>query len=281
MAFRSNKILPNFNGVGAGQTATLDVPIGSTYHQVAFEIAGVTPAQLTNFKVLLNGIPHIELPSVDILNTLNKFDGRLNSAGVFVLDFERFGLLTRQARELTAIGTGMGDADPNQVRTFQIQMDIDAAATSPSIKATATTSPASMSGLVRKIRLFNRNPTGAGLFEVSDLPKGDMINKVFFHAAAPSDIDALSVEIDNYVKFERSAALNSDIQQSDGVRMPATTMFVFDPTELGYGAEVVDTVYPEGTPRAGQNVSDLRFKLRMTGAQAQLLIVEYLGAVER
>ncbi|AUR82054.1 double jelly roll capsid protein [Vibrio phage 1.020.O._10N.222.48.A2] len=281
MAFRSNKILPNFNGVGAGQTATLDVPIGSTYHQVAFEIAGVTPAQLTNFKVLLNGIPHIELPSVEILNTLNKFDGRLNSAGVFVLDFERFGLLTRQARELTAIGTGMGDADPNQVRTFQIQMDIDAAATSPSIKATATTSPASMSGLVRKIRLFNRNPTGAGLFEVSDLPKGDMINKVFFHAAASSDIDALSVEIDNYVKFERSAALNSDIQQSDGVRMPAPTMFVFDPTELGYGAEVVDTVYPEGTPRAGQNVSDLRFKLRMAGAQAQLLIVEYLGAVER
>jgi hypothetical protein len=281
MAFRSNKVLPNFNGVGAGQTATLDVPIGSTYHQISFETSGVTPAQLSNFKVLLNGIPHIELPSVDALEALNQFDGRSPATGIFVLDFERFSLLTRQARELTAIGTGMGDADPNQVRTFQIQMDIAASATNPSIKATATTSPASMSGLIRKIRLFNRNPSGAGTFEISDLPKGDMINKVFFKSTGASKIEALTLEIDNYVKFERSATLNKSVQLSDGVRQPTTDMYVFDPTELGYGAEVVDTVYPQGTPRAGQSVSDMRFKLRMSDAQSQLVIVEYLGAVER
>ncbi|AUR90313.1 double jelly roll capsid protein [Vibrio phage 1.141.A._10N.261.49.B3] len=284
MAFRSNKILPNFNGVGAGQTATLDVPIGSTYHQIAFEFSGMTTAQLTNFKVLLNGIPHIEIPSVAVLEQLNAFNGRGTTAGIFQLDFERFGLLTRQARELTAIGTGLGNSDPNQVRTFQIQVDIAAGASSPSLKATATTSPASFAGLVKKIRLFNRNPTGAGLFEISDLPKGDIINKVYFQSGeATSQIKKLTLEIDNYVKFERSNTLNNAIQKDDGVRVPQAKYSVFDPTELGYGAETVDTRYPmvEGNPRSGQNVSDMRFKLDMDGADNMLLLVEYLGTVER
>ncbi|AUR81558.1 coil containing protein [Vibrio phage 1.069.O._10N.286.49.F11] len=281
MSFRSNKVLPNFNGVGAGQTATLDVPIGSTYHQIAFEIAGVSPQELKNFKVLLNGIPHIELPSMSTLAEMNEFDGIGGAMGVLILDFERFGLLTRQARELTAIGTGMGDADPNQVRTFQIQMDIDPAATNPSIRATATTSPASMSGLIRKIRLFNKTPTGSGLFEISDLPKGDMINKVFFVAQEDTKIDKLTLELDNFVKFERTAGLNDVLQMNAGVRVPNPKMYVLDPTEMGYGAEVIDTVYPAGHPREGQNLSDVRFKLNMSGGQGQLVIVEYLGAVER
>ncbi len=284
MAFRSNKILPNFNGVGAGQTATLDVPIGSTFHQFYFEFTGVTVAQLTNFKVLLNGIPHIELPNVSVLQAMNAFDGRGATSGIFVLDLERFGMLTRQGREMTAIGTGLGEADSNMVRTFQIQMDIDAAATSPTLKATATTSPASLSGLVKKIRLFNRQPNGAGTYEISDLPKGDIINRVFFQSnGATSKISKLSLEIDSFIKFERSNVLNDAIQKDSGVRVPNAKYSVFDPTELGYSAETVDTRYPNisGSPRANQLISDLRFKLTMTGADNLLLITEYLGAVER
>jgi hypothetical protein len=120
---------------------------------------------------------------------------------------------------------------------------------------------------VKKVKKYTYSPAGAGVFEISDIPKGPLINKVSFLSSV--NIADITVERDNFIVFERTKAENEAIQ-TDGVRVPQANCFVYDPTEEGYSAEGLAT----------QGVNDLRFKLNMAGAATVTVIVESLAPLD-
>lgn len=261
--------MPGFEGVAAGNTATLRCPIGLTYHQLLITYAGVTLAQMDEVRVLANGEVIHRYTSGTQLDALNTYEGRAAAGGVLTIDFDRYGLRTRRAEEVTALGTG-DPADPSKITTLSVEIDINAAAVGTALSAKAIQSAAQPVGIIKKVRQFNYTVPGAGDFEIADLPKGDIINKVYFGNHGTVASTNLKCERDNFVVFDRTVAENI-VVQTDGVRVPAAAYVVFDPTENGHGAESLETA----------GVGDLRFTLAAGAAGALPVTVEYLGAIER
>ena len=135
----------------------------------------------------------------------------------------------------------------------------------PSLSCKAVESPPSALGVFKKVRQFVYNPAAAGEFQIADLPRGDLINKIYFRSG---NINSLRVERNNFTVFERTKDENDTIQ-TDGVRVPVAGEFVYDPTEAGNGSE--------GLVTAG--VQDLRFILDMSAGGAVPVTVEYIGAL--
>ena len=257
--------MPSFSGVAAGSTATCKLPIGRTYHQVPVTYGGATLAQLNEARLLADGDVIQTWNELTFLDTANKHEGRAAANGVIVLDLDRYNMNTRQGREFTAIGTGHPD-DPYALSTLHLEIDIDAAAVAPTLSAKAVQSNPRKLGLVKRVRTFGYTAPAAGDFEISDLPKGNLINRIFF---AKADINWVKIERDNFTVFYRTTAEN-ELIQNDGVRVSQTGYFVYDPTENGYAGE--------GLVTAG--VQDLRITVNVVAGGAMPVTVESIGPVE-
>lgn len=280
---KTTRAMPSFNGVTEGATATLVMPIGLTYHGLLLLRGGTTFTNdhMTELRLLADG-REIGVMSGSDLDDINLFNG-LAAAGANLtyLDFERFGLKTRGAVELTAIGTGAPQNldretatgqpnpfyNPTPINTLQLQIDL-AGTTAPTLSAKAVQSAAAPLGAILKRRRFFFNPTGSGDFEIPDLPRGDLIDKIWVKAAA-DNISRIRLDRDNFRVFDRLTTEN-DLIQSDGVRVPQTLWNVIDPSERGNGAESIVTA----------GVNDLRLILTMTGADALTVYVDYLGGLQ-
>lgn len=256
--------LQEITGVAAGQTASIRLPLGSTYHQVLLEYSGVTLAQMTEIRAMINGSPQIVLPSGTLADVVNQYEGRAAASGTLVLDLERYGLATKANRELTALGTGH-PKDPNPIRTAFIEVDIDAAAAAPALTAKARMSGTRVSGLVKHVRKFILNPSAAGDFEWSNLPLIGALNKLHFSGTG---INSIKASLDNFEVFNRTAAENNLIQ-TDGIRVPQSNFFVLDPSELGDGQDFFGM----------QGAEDVRFTLNMAAATTVTVLAEYMAPV--
>ena len=260
--------LKSFSGVGSGQTATLDCQIGPTYHQVLVAFSGVTLAQMTAIRVIANGqVIHRYLSGVQ-LNEHNKFQGRSSASGILIIDFERYNLNTRAAREVTALGTGMPfdrTNNPTPITTLSIEFDLHVDASAPALSAKAVQSGGKPTGVIKKVKQFTPASTAAGEYQIADLPRGDLINMIRFENA---DVTNIKVQQNNVETFVRTKAENT-LMQTDGKRVPVATAFVVDPTESGDGAE--------GLVTAGLN--DLRFTTTLSAAGLIPTMVEYIGGL--
>lgn len=260
--------LKSFSGVAAGQTATLDCQIGASYHQILIAYSGVTLAQMEAIRVVANGVVIHRYTSGTQLDNHNQHQGRAAAAGILVIDFERYGLKTRAAKEITALGTGAPfDAknNPTPITTLSVEIDIAAAAAAPALSAKAVQSGSAPTGLIKKVKQFSYNAAAIGEMQVADLPRGDLINQVRFES---SDADAVKVLTNNVEVFTRTKAEN-DLMQSDGVRAPVAGSFVFDLTEAGDGQEGLVT----------RGLNDLRFNVTMGAAGQVPVMVEYIGGL--
>lgn len=267
---RFTRKLNTFEGVAAGQTATLRLPTGLTYHQILIGYTGVTLAQIEEITVVANGKPIQTFRSGTEIDNRNKFDKRAASTdGLLVIDFERFGILTRAGREHTALGTGMprSASNPHPITTLELQIQVAAAAVGTAFTAKAIQSAGSDTGVIKKVRTFTYDPAGAGDYEISDLPKTGTINRIFFDHA---NVDEVTIESDGYVIYQRTRAENTRVQ-NDGERLVNATTFAVDPSELGYTGEGIATRYGDG-----REISDLRFRLNMSAAATVPVTVEYL-----
>lgn len=257
-------ILPSPEGVGAGQTATIRLPIGWTYDQIFLVYAGVTLAQMTAIRLKGNGQVFQDYRGADRLDAINKYHGRAAANGVLCIDLNRFGLRTRAGDELTGVGTGVPSQNGSvELSTFTLEVDIAAAASAPVLTAYAIQSPPTPLGMIKHVRQFTYSPSAAGEFEISDIPKGHLFNAVHLFSG---DVDALKIERDNRISFERTDALNRVIQ-ADGVRVPQANVFTFDPTEAGNGGELLKTA----------DVYDLRLRLTMGASATVPVVVESIA----
>lgn len=270
MPFTTRK-MPSFEGVAAGQTATLRLPIGRTFNKLLISYAGATLAQLNAIRLVANGEVIQKWTEAAKLDVINQYEGRAAAGGVLTLDLERYGCLTRAGREVTALGTGITDRlkDPNPISTLSLEIDIDAAAVGTTLSCKAHQSAARPVGLVKKVREYTYVAGAAGEYEISDIPKRGIYNKISFGGHTANVYKSLVVERDNFIVFERTAAENESAQ-TDGVRVPQTDYVVYDPTEEGYGSEGL----------VSQGVADLRFKLDLTNAGSITVLVESLEPLE-
>jgi len=265
---KTTRKMPSFEGVAAGQTATLRLPIGRTYEELYITYGGATLAQLNEIRIVANGEVIHRITELTKLDSMNKFEGRAAAGGVITFDMNRYGLKTRAGVEFTGVGTGVLD-DPNKITTFAMEIDIDAAAVGTTLSCKAMQSAPRPVGQIIKTRQYTYTAGAAGEFEIADLPKGDTINKIFIGNHAANVYTKLVIERDNFIEFERSVAENAAIQ-TDGVRVPQADFVVYDPTEQGNGSESLAT----------RGVQDLRIRLTLTNAGQVPLTVETIGIPE-
>ncbi|WP_404402978.1 major capsid protein P2 [Idiomarina seosinensis] len=244
---RKLKQLPSLSNVAAGSTATLELPLGHTYDRVTLEYAGVTPAQMKNIQVVINGKVIWQLKTAERLNQLNAYYNRAVNAGFLDFHFVRPEFDNIDFRRLFAIGTA-------DVATFSIKFDIDAAASAPVVTAHAVQSLNSPLGLITKIKEFPTSTATSGAKEIDSLPKQARIGAI--HLFGKADISRAEVEVDSYKQYEASKALGEKLQSDIGR------------TPLDANGTTIDFVR-EGNPmnalvlRAGK-VSVQDFRLRLT-----------------
>lgn len=271
--------MPSFEGVAPGQTATLRMPVGLTYHDllIGYNQTTGSPSPATMFdeiRVLANGRTLQRWSDIGDLNAVNAFDGFAAPTGgndYIILPFDRRNLITRPGEELTAIGSGPptlrnaeGNPDPTPLATLTCEVDLKDSVTGPELDALARQSQPAFVGLVKKVRTFIY-PLVAGDIEIADLPRGDIINRIIIEAAT---VTRLQILVDNYTIFDRTGGANSRVQRASLYRTPQNGYFIYDPTEQGYGSEGIVTA----------NVGDLRLIVTSSAADAGArFIVEYIG----
>lgn len=282
--------LPSANGVVEGQTATINLPVGGTYHGVMLDTSGSTTldeGDISEIRVNANG-KTIMRASGDDLDLQNAFEGKqiMTSADLLYVDFERHGLKTRGGVELTAIGTGFPQDkrqfinrggkkrlnplfNPTPIRTLQMEVDLSGT-TAPSIVPYAYRSPASPLGTIKKRRKFILSPSAAGVFEWADMPRedGDPIDKIWLHTTLT--INSVVLETDAVTVFDRTPAINNWMQ-NDGIRTSQSNLFVLDPSERGNGAE----------PYVTRDVDDFRLKIDVAAGGTITAYVDYLGGLAK
>lgn len=267
-----SKRLPGFEGVAAGNTATLRIPLGPTYHQILIDYSGVTLAQLTDIKASINGVTFQDFRSGEELDIYNQYDGKAAANGILVLDFERAALRTKPLREITAIGTNGGVEGGVIPSTFTLEISIDIAAAAPALAARARMSAPRPLDLVKKVRRFSLDANIVGENEFANIPRQELISRIFFDESNVTSIDRLKVELNQFEIFDRTRAENELYQTdlSEGVRVPQANYFVYDLLEARFGDTMLNA--------AGSQ--DFRLKPTVTGAGAVPTTVEYLGRVD-
>ena len=269
------KKIPSPEGIAAGQTATWKLPIGPQFMELQLAFSGVTLAQMTEIRILATGRPFQTFSAAD-RNTMNMFDGMADAAddGVLILPFTRRGLKTGVGEWETGVTTGVADQAGRRIDSLNVEIDIAAGASAPSIEMTASiTSPRpSGPGTLLHIARYRRNLSGVGQFDISDLPKGTpttiALNRTWFKEEGVETVERLEVERDGRSLWRRNANLNARIQ-ADHVRVPQAGWFVLDKTERGYG----------GDPITLQGYNDFRFMVDTSGAQSLTIYQETMGVL--
>lgn len=160
--------LNKITGVQAGGTVSLTLPVGLTYDKVHFEYSGVTPAQMKNVKVELDGRVLTEyLTMQDLLNE-NKYYGRTATAGIATMHFARTEVRSATQSDLaTERFFGLGTQG---LQLVQIKFDIAEDAAAPVIKAYSEKSAGIAPGWLFKRRSFRHN-FSVGVNEVENIPR--------------------------------------------------------------------------------------------------------------
>ncbi len=276
--------MPNGEGIGTGQTATFKLPIGRRFHHLWLygNTSGGNPfdvSNLTEIRVFVNGQVFHRYPGLK-RDDFNRFDGRSPAtfdASDFYLPipFNRYKLNTLAGEDETAVNTG--SADPKtaqQITSLYMEVDIAAGVVGSigfTLWATQSEALPGGPGTLLYTLPYTRTIAGAGDTEFSDLPRGSAtslaLNRTFILASA-NNITRAVIERNQYIIFDRTSQLNSNIQD-DGYRVPQPGYFVIDRTEEGLGGDPIDLV----------GAADFRYRLTASGAMTASFYQEYLGTL--
>jgi hypothetical protein len=249
--------LPSFGAFSASATRSILVPTGPTYKAFVFEptIAGVAAtiaqmrAQIELVKFKINGRPVYEL-SADAILDLNAFYGFPVEDGALFVPLTFDWVRTVPAMENLAWGT-------RNVDSLAIDIKLAAGATIDAIVGNALMVPEARDlGLILEAHTFTFATTGAGLFEISTLPKGngDLFACHFETAVA----NKLELKLNGVSFRDGTDFVAKVLAKHYGERVPQTGYLHFDPTAYGL---MVDDRIP-----LGNFVQDFRFILTATGA---------------
>lgn len=260
--------LPSLANVTAGGTATLNMPLGMTYETLTLAYTGLTRAQMKDIRLLIDGKPVLEFRDGEQLAALNKYYDRYDEAGFLTIWFIRPEMANLEQQRITGLGTGANGV--GVIQTLQLEFDIDAAATSPTVEARAVQSSPKPLGVMTKVKQFVLSSATAGQFEIDNIPKGPRLAAVHFHKTA-DDISRVEVEQNSRKIFEGDTPLVRFLQKSMK-RVPQTGYLSVDWMQEGDIRQSVDT-----DPK---KIQDQRFRLTLGTAGVINIMVEYIDGYQ-
>lgn len=257
---RQSRLLNSFSNVSAGSTATLQLPLGTTYDALHFEYSGVTLAQLKNIEVRVNGKVIQSFTDAVRLQAINKYYSRNIKSGVVTIWFVRPEMDNVALRRMTALGTA-------DISTLDVRIDIDAAAAAPVLTAYAVKSNQMPLGMITKFKRFPASSATSGLKEIDNIPREARIAAVHLFKA---DISKCEVEVNERVQYDFSKTLGAGVQVDYG-RTPDAAVHT-----------TVDFCL-EGDPSQAlvvQGANDFRLRTTLDTSGAFDIVVEYLTSFD-
>lgn len=170
------KRMPTPQGIGAGQTASISLPLGLTYTRLMIRAkAQVGSSQVDllplswstvfgEIRLMVNGDAQITIDAGDLVK-LNQFYGKTPIAGTLPLFLSRPWMRTIGGEDQTGYGTVGMD-------TFSIEIDIKAGANLSLLEVYAVQSAATVYGPHLRIQRYTRNQGVTGPAEIADIVRG-------------------------------------------------------------------------------------------------------------
>lgn len=283
---RINDRVPSVNGVGAGQIATCNIPIGRRIHALQINTinpgtgsASLTLAQLPDIKLKVNNevVREYSAADLDVINQYNKRPSYATTGGILTMFMDRGPFKERFFEETTALNTG--DRDPKSGRIIE--------AVSLEITQSAGTTPYLAVNAIYSERLVGAGPgdvlrslprtyalTAVGDYTITDLDAGDVLHPllgaIYFKTAQTTN---LLMKRGTETVFDRKNAENTAHQLVSGYRTPQSGWYMYDPCEEGYGGNLLQlTNFVRGS---------FTQKLTMAAAETITVYPEYVGVIAR
>lgn len=265
--------LPTIANVAAGNTVTVNLPVGMVYEKIFLKYEDCTPAQLRDIEVKLNDRVVSEYPDGDRLLSLEKHYKRETKAGWLVFNFTRPELHNLQQRRFFGLDTSKTQA----VTVATIEIDIDAGA-GENVKLTAyaekSTAVPGVPNYLTKVRRFFKNVDSAGTFDIDNIPRPNGASIAAIHLYMPdsttsgaSDVTKATLLVNNVNWHDVDAKTAADVQQIYG-RAPERTK-----------ASVIDLTLDGDVQQAlplNQTINDMRLRCTTEAAGQIEIMVEYV-----
>ena len=260
--------MPNGSGIGAGQTATFNLPLGLSYHQLLIRMsadpAGAaafvdTPAAgwgnvLGEVRLLVDGSIKLRADAADLVN-LWQYYGQTVSPGVLPLFLGRPWQRTPAGEDAPAYGTA-------GVQSMTLEIDIEPGITIQTLQVYAQQGPNMPLGDHYVLRQFPFGVSNTGWRELSDLPRGQFATLALHVNSA--DVSEFQLEANQRIIREADRALASAVSAQTGKVFQA-------------GWSHIDlTVTDRLSDMLVMTLEDFRVKLNMTSAGNVKLYAEQI-----
>lgn len=249
------KKMPTPQGIGAGQTASVTLPLGLTYERLNI-VANVNDGSndvavpigdwgtyFGEMRLLVDGDAKIQIAAGD-LASLNLYYGQSMVAGVLPLFLSRPWMRTIDGEDQTAYGTA------GNIASFSLELDIKSGVTVNSIEVYAVQSAGRPFGPHLRIQRYVHTQGVAGDAEIADIVRGPYA-MLALHATT-AGISDVEVHVDQRKMHESTRLLRAAHLDVIG-RVPQATF-----THLDF---VTENRLSEALPMA---VQDFRIKATFT-----------------
>lgn len=200
--------MPTPQGTGVNQTATLNLPLGPTYHHLNIRCKTAAGADIPvaswgtyigEIRLMVNGDTRIEIEAADLVK-LNQYYGQTLTAGVLPLFLSQPWARTMAGEDNSAYGTAKG------IASFTLEIDLKATAVKDLAVYAVQSEPRPFAGHMR-IQKFSKQMGLQGTKEISDLPRG-AYNMLGLHMDTAS-INTIEVLTNNLKVHESDLVLRS------------------------------------------------------------------------
>ena len=239
--------LPPLENVGAGLTAVLPrLSMGMVYHGIVLKLGGTfTKSQITGLRMRLDGKQFVDLTG-SRLDTINSFDGRTANASYLSLPFG-------EPNARTIIGEGIGSIETANHDLMEMEVDIDAGATSPTLEAWAVLGGKEKidrryATYVRAYLTATHSPGAGGEYNLN-VPMGSRVGAElkrihFFH----SNLTKLQIVRDGLYLMQEAETGLLDFVYSELTRSAQSGHAAFDPVWTDNQSDAVPTFRDDGNP---------------------------------
>lgn len=274
--FKRTVPLATINGVASPGRATIDLPADRRYHTIVLEYREnnvlVTQANMelaiTNISVKLDGTSQREFSAAQ-LNVINGHRGASYAYQNGLL----FIYFAEPWQNRYEDGDLMAWSLQNNAQTFQIEIDIAAGRTSPTLTAFAIVDDVVAPLIMRKTRRINVPVTAIGTRTEANLPRqiGDYSMLHCFETTA-DDISGVKVYVDQNLAFDRSRLRNNAVLARHSF-VPAAAVF-----HLNFEEDRTQHFPLPMRRRDGKPVGEFRIDFDMAAAASFNILAEYIGA---
>jgi len=253
---RSLKRMPTPQGIGGGQTATVNLPLGLTYERLYIKANvndGVSNVDVPvadwgdyfgELRLMVDGDSKIQIDAGD-LASLNLYYGQTMKAGVLPLFLSRPWMRTIDGEDQTGYGTAGG------MTAFSLEIDVKAAVTVNSLEVYAVQSKGRPFAAHLRVQRYVHNQGVTGEAEIADIVRGAYAMLAMHMTTAA--VDDVEVHVDQRKVHDSDKVLRAAHYDVIG-RVPQANF-----THIDF---LTENRLAEAMPMA---VQDFRLKLDFTG----------------